>query len=106
MKQILVILSTLLLSSVAFSAEEQQKPIQVVCVAEAVKAAEALFALNNKTTEFTSTVELVDIAHVEEGGYEVYDVIFTSKGVQHSPYRVTTNIDACLVINFEMPFAG
>ncbi len=104
MKQILVILSTLLLSSFAFSAEEP--PIQVVCVAEAVKAAEALFTLNNKTTEFTSTVELVDIAHVQEGGYEVYDVIFTSKGVQHSPYRVTTNIDACLVINFEMPFAG
>lgn len=104
MKQILVILSTLLISSFAFSAEEQ--PIQVVCVAEAVKAAEALFTLNNKTTEFTSTVELVDIAHVQEGGYEVYDVIFTSKGVQHSPYRVTTNIDACLVINFEMPFAG
>lgn len=106
MKQILVILSTLLLSSFAFSAEDAQKPIQVVCVAEAVKAAEALFTLNNKTTEFTSAVSLVDIAHVEEGGYEVYDVVFTSKGVEHSPYRVTTSIDACLVISFEMPFAG
>lgn len=105
MKQILVILSALLVSSFAFSAE-QQKPIQVVCAAQAVKAAEALFTLNNKTTEFTSEVQLVDIAHVEEGGYEVYDVIFTSQGVTHSPYRVTTNIDACLVISFEMPFAG
>lgn len=106
MKQILVILSALLTTSFAFAAEEPQKPIQAICATQAVTAAEMLFKLNTKSEEFTSKVELIDLAHVEEGGYEVYDVTFTAKDVTYSPYRITTNIDVCTIINFEMPFAN
>lgn len=105
MKQFIVIACTLLTTSFAFAAEPQE-PIQVVCAEKALAAAEVLFKLNTQATEFTSKVELIDVAHVEEGGYEVYDVHFTATDVAYSAYRITTNIEACTIISFEMPFAN
>lgn len=105
MKKILVIVSTLFTTSFAFAGEDA-KPVQTICAEQVKTAAEFLFKLNTKESEFTSKMELIDLAHVEEGGYEVYDVIFTAKDLTYSAYRITANIDKCSIINFEMPFAN
>lgn len=105
MKLVFIILGALITTTPTFAAEDQ-KPVQVVCAEKAQTAAEALFKLNTQEVDFTSKAELVDLSHIEEGGYEVYDVIFTAKDITYSPYRMTTNIDACTVISFEMPFAN
>lgn len=109
MKQVLVILSTLLLSSVAFTADETpvqpQQQYQPVCLNEAAQAAQILFSLNNgNVTEFNTEYIIVD-ANPEEGGYEVYDFTMTlPDGIKISAYRLTTSIKGCKVIDFETPF--
>jgi hypothetical protein len=112
MKQILVILSSLLVSSFAFAADEvqpqQQQQYQPVCVNEAAQAAQILFSLNNGgVSEFNTEYLMVDAAPVEEGGYEVFDFTMTlTDGTKSTPYRVTTAIAGCKVISFETPFAN
>lgn len=107
MKKFLAIAFTFLVSSISFAVEQQEPTQQLLCTAEAVKAARALFTINTKSAvaEAKATVQIIDLDH-SNGGYEVYDVIFESGEVTYSPYRVTTNIDNCVVIDFEMPFAN
>ena len=109
MKHMLVIVSTLLATTFAFAEEQPAQPakqIQVICAEKAVQGAALLFQLNTQQQPTDYKVEIVDLAHVEEGGYEVYDVIFTAAEVTYSAYRVTTEIGSCQVISFEMPFAN
>lgn len=107
MKQLLLIACTLFVTTFAFAAEEQPKQqIQLACGEKAVQAAALLFQLNTEQAPTDVKVELVDLAHVEEGGYEVYDVLFTVGEITYLAYRVTANIDGCKIINFEMPFAN
>ncbi|AZZ37015.1 hypothetical protein CIK05_09490 [Bdellovibrio sp. qaytius] len=111
MKQTLVILSTLLVSTFAFAADTVEQPAeqqqyQPVCHNEAVQAAQVLFSLNNKTTVGLELkdVQIIDAANAPEGGYEVYDVVIALNGVTHSPYRITTSLKGCTILSFEMPF--
>ncbi len=113
MKQLLLIVSTLLVTSFAFSAEEQpqqpaqpqqQQQPQVVCAEKAIQAAALLFQFNTQQTPTDYKVELVDLAHAEEGGYEVYDVTLVVGELSSSAYRVTASIDNCKIISFETPF--
>lgn len=109
MKQILVIVSALFATTFAFAEEQPAQPakqIQVICAEQAVQAAAMLFQLNTKLQPTDHKVEIVDLAHVEEGGYEVYDVIFTAGELTYSAYRVTTELGSCQIISFEMPFAN
>lgn len=116
MKQLLLIVSALFISSLAFSAEEQPQPQQpqqqqqqqpqVVCAEKAIQAAALLFQFNTQQTPTDYKAEIVDLAHAEEGGYEVYDVILVVGELSSSPYRVTASLNNCKIIGFETPFAN
>lgn len=114
MKQLLLIVSALFVTSFAFSAEEQpqqpkpqqQQQPQVVCADKAIQAAALLFQFNTQQTPTDYKVELVDLAHVEEGGYEVYDVTLVVGELSSSAYRVTASINNCKIISFETPFTN
>lgn len=108
MKQLLLIASALFVSSLAFSAEgqpQQQQP-QVVCAEKAVQAAALLFQFNTQQTPTDYKVEIVDMAPAEEGGYEVYDVVFVVGELSSTAYRVTASLNNCKIISFETPFAN
>lgn len=116
MKQLLVIASTLFVTSFAFAQEvpkeqpaqpqqqAQQQP-QVVCAEKAVHAAALLFQFNTEQTPTDAKISLVDMAQVEDGGYETYDVILKVGELSSTAYRVTLKLDGCRVISFETPFA-
>ena len=109
MKQILVILSVLLVSTFALAAEPAEPAqTQAICAEEAFQVAQILFAMNNKTDQGIEieSGQIVDFSHVEDGGYEVFEFIFKLNGEAHTPYRVTTSIKDCKVISFETPFAN
>lgn len=114
MKQLLLIVSALFVTSFAFSAEEQpqqpkpqqQQQPQVVCAEKAIQAAALLFQFNTQQTPTDYKVELVDLAHAEEGGYEVYDVTLVVGELSSSAYRVTASINNCKIISFETPFTN
>lgn len=107
MKQLLVIVSLLFVSVSAFSQEPQpQQQPQVVCAEKAVQAAALLFQFNTQQTPTDYKVDLIDLAHVEEGSYEVYDVVLVVGELSSSAYRVTAKIDGCKIISFETPFAN
>lgn len=111
MKQMLVILSALILSSVSFAADEvkpEQQQYQPVCVQEAQNAAHILFLLNQKLDQ-TAQVQLaganiIDANPAAEGGYEVYEFVFSVNNMTSTPYRVTTLLSGCQVVSFETPF--
>lgn len=106
MKQLLLIVSALFVNSLAFAAEEQpQQQPQVVCAEKAIQAAALLFQFNTQQTPTDYKVELVDLTHAEEGGYESYDVVLVVGELSSSPYRVTASINNnCRIISFETPF--
>ncbi len=108
MQQLLVIVSLVLGSTFAMAADPQpqQEQPQVVCAEKAVQAAALLFQFNTEQTPTDYKVELVDLAHVEEGGYEVYDVVLIVGELSSSAYRVTAKLDGCKIISFETPFAN
>ncbi|WP_409477391.1 hypothetical protein [Pseudobdellovibrio sp. HCB154] len=114
MKQLLLIVSALFVTSFAFAAEEQpqqpaqpQQQPQVVCAEKSIQAAALLFQFNTQQTPTDYKVELVDLAHAEEGGYEVYDVVLVVGELSSSPYRVTASINHnCKIISFETPFTN
>ena len=111
MKQMLVILSALLLSNLAFAADDvqpQQQQYQPVCVQEAQNAAHVLFLLNQKLDQDAQVqlagAQILDANPAAEGGYEVYEFIFSVNNLQSTPYRVTTLLNGCQVVSFETPF--
>ena len=107
MKQLLLIVSALFVSSLAIAAEGQaQQQPQVVCAEKAVQAAALLFQFNTQQTPTDYKVEIVDMAPAEEGGYEVYDVTFVVGELSSTAYRVTASLNSCKIISFETPFAN
>lgn len=107
MKQYLVILSILLSSTFTFAAEEiEPTQAEPICTEQAFNAGQILFALNNKTDQGiqVESARIIDFAHVEDGGFEVYEFIFTLNSIAQTPYLVTTSIKDCKVISFETPF--
>ena len=115
MKQLLVIVSSLFVSSFVFAQEKPTQPAQpvqsnmqqpqVVCAEKAVHAAALLFQFNTEQTPTDAKINLIDSAEIEEGGYEVYDVVLVVGDLSSTIYRVTLKLDGCKVISFETPFA-
>lgn len=101
------IISTL--SLVALSSAYAREPKATLCEETAVKAATSLYLINEgQATLVNPKLELQSMNH-EEGGYEVWDVLFYSKDGQTpltTPYRVHVVVDDCTVTKVEMVGAG
>lgn len=100
MKSILLAFVLPFIASASFAGE---------CRDNAVKAATALYTINNGNAAVTkSSVKLQNKSHIDEGMYVfTYDVVLKDKGFSSTVYRISVvNDSACTVMGFEMPFAG